>query len=323
MSISIEPIIYGLIFVGVLALVEGIYLTAFGKSISLNRRVNRRLEMLDKTGGDREQVMEKLRKEMTQHLKARNIPIYAILSRKAQKAAIAFTPQQLVMLMAGVAVLAFVALTTMTDTQLAVRAAVSVGMGVGGVFIWINAKASKRMKLMEEQLPDAIELMVRSLRVGHPFSSAISIVASELSDPLATEFGIIADEAAYGRDVGEALKDMANRLEMQDLRFLAVAVAIQQQSGGNLAEILDGLAKVIRARFRLFRRVKAITAEAKWSGNFLSAFPLLALVGIQMIKPDYYDKAMEHPFFIPAAITVGGFLVTNLFVMRSLVNIKV
>ena len=322
MSLSIEPIIYGLIFFGVLVLVEGIYLTVFGKSISLNSRVNRRLDMLDKMG-NREQVMEKLRKEMTQHLKARNIPIYAILSSKAQKAAIAFTPKQLIMLMGGVSVLAFAGLTVATDTQVPVRAAVSVGIGIGGVFVWINSKASKRMKLLEEQLPDAIELMVRSLRVGHPFSSAISIVANEVSDPLATEFGIIADESAYGRDVGEALKDMAERLDMQDLRFLAVAVTIQQQSGGNLAEILDGLAKVIRARFRLFRRVKAITAEAQWSGNFLSAFPVLALVGIQMIKPDYYDEAMTHPFFIPACLAVGGFLVANIFVMRSLVNIKV
>ncbi|MCZ7676418.1 MAG: type II secretion system F family protein [Roseovarius sp.] len=322
MSISIEPIIYGLIFVAVLALVEGIYLTVFGKSISLNSRVNRRLDMLDKTG-NRQEVMEKLRKEMTQHLKARNIPIYSILSSKAQKAAIAFTPRQLIMLMAGLSVLAFVGLTLGTGTELPVRAAVSVGIGIGGVFVWINAKASKRMKLMEEQLPDAIELMVRSLRVGHPFSAAISVVAEEVSDPLATEFGIIADESAYGRDVGEALKDMAERLDMQDLRFLAVAVTIQQQSGGNLAEILEGLAKVIRARFRLFRRVKAITAEAKWSGNFLSAFPVLALVGIQLIKPDYYDEAMNHPLFIPACLAVGGFLVANIFVMRALVNIRV
>ncbi|MEM6588557.1 MAG: type II secretion system F family protein [Pseudomonadota bacterium] len=320
---SIELIIYGVIFVGVLLLVEGIYLTVFGKSIKLNSRVNRRLEMLDKTGGNREETLEKLRKEMTQHLKARNIPIYSILSAKAQKAAIAFTPKQLIMLMGAVSVFAFVGLTFTTGTETLIRAAISVAIGVGGVFVWISNKASTRMKLMEEQLPDAIELMVRSLRVGHPFSSAITIVSNEVADPLATEFGIIADESAYGRDVGEALKDMAERLDMQDLRFLAVAVTIQQQSGGNLAEILDGLAKVIRARFRLFRRVKAITAEAKWSGNFLSAFPLMALVGIQMVKPDYYDEAMLHPFFIPACIAVGGFLVANIFVMRSLVDIRV
>jgi len=204
-----------------------------------------------------------------------------------------------------------------------VAAALSVASVVCGVFVWISAKAATRMRLVEEHRPDAIGLMGRSRRVGHPFSSAVSIVATEVADPLATEFGIIADESAYGRDVGDALKDMAERLDMQDLRFLAVAVTIQQQSGGNLAEILDGLAKVIRARFRLFRRVKAITAEAKWSGNFLSAFPLLALVAIQMVKPDYYDEAMLHPFFIPACIAVGGFLVANLLVMRSLVDIRV
>ena len=115
----------------------------------------------------------------------------------------------------------------------------------------------------------------------------------------------------------------AERLDMQDLRFLAVAVTIQQQSGGNLAEILDGLAKVIRARFRLFRRVKAITAEAQWSGNFLSGFPIAALVAMQMLDPNFYDEAMEHPWFVPACVVVGGFLVANLFVMRSLVNIKI
>jgi tight adherence protein B len=322
MSISAEPIIYGLIFIGVLVLVEGLYLTVFGRSISLNNRVNRRLEMLDK-GGNREEVMEKLRKEMEQHLKARKIPLYSILSTKAQKAAIAFTPKQLIMLMVGVSVLAFLGLSVGTATSVPVRIFVSIAMGIGGVFTWINMKANKRMAMMEEQLPDAIELMVRSLRVGHPFSSAISIVATEVADPLATEFGVIADEAAYGRDMGEALKDMAERLDMQDLRFLAVAVTIQQQSGGNLAEILDGLAKVIRARFRLFRRVKAITAEAKWSGKFLSGFPIMALIGIQLIKPDYYDEAMEHPYFIPACLAVGAFLVANLIVMRALVNIKV
>lgn len=322
MTISAEPIIYGLIFIGVLVLVEGLYLTVFGRSISLNSRVNRRLEMLDKSG-NREEVMEKLRKEMRQHLKARKVPLYSILSIKAQKAAIAFSPRQLIMLMVALSLVAFVGLSVGTQTSVPVRAVVSVVMGVGGIFTWISMKASKRMAMMEEQLPDAIELMVRSLRVGHPFSSAIGIVATEVSDPLATEFGIIADEATYGRDMGEALKDMAERLDMQDLRFLAVAVTIQQQSGGNLAEILSGLAKVIRARFRLFRRVKAITAEAKWSGKFLSGFPLFALVGISLLKPDYYDKSMDHPLFIPACLAVGTFLVLNLFVMRALVNIKV
>jgi len=319
---SPEPIIYGLIFVGVLVLVEGIYLVAFGKSISLNNRVNRRLEMLEK-GARREEVLEKLRKEMQQHMAAKSIPMYSLLAEKAQRAAIAFTPQQLIMLMAGVSVAAFMALTIGTETEPPVRMLLSAAIGIGGVYIWINMKANKRMGMIEEQLPDAVELMVRSLRVGHPFTNAITIVSKEIQDPLASEFGVIADEAAYGRDVGEALKDMAERLDMQDLRFLAVAVTIQQQAGGNLAEILAGLAKVIRARFRLFRRVKAITAEAKWSGKFLSAFPLIALVVIQVSDPNYYDQVRDHEYFIPACFVVGIMLCANLIVMRKLVDIKV
>jgi tight adherence protein B len=322
MQLSPEPIIYGLIFIAVLVLVEGLYLTVFGKSISLNNRVNRRLDLLEK-GVGREQVLEQLRKEMHQHMNARGIPIYSLLAEKAQKANIAFSPQQLMMVMAGVSVVAYVGLTVGTGAGPAVRVAVAVAMGVGGVYVWVNNKAKKRLAMIEEQLPDAVELMVRSLRVGHPFSSAIQIVAKEVADPLGSEMGVIADESAYGRDVAESLKHLAERMDMQDLRFLAVAVSIQQQSGGNLAEILEGLAKVIRARFKLFRRVKAITAEAKWSGTFLSGFPLAALVMINMIQPNYYDDVKETAVFIPAALVAAAFLVANVFVMKSLVNIKV
>lgn len=322
MIISAAPLIYVLIFVSVLVLVEGIYLTVFGKSISLNSRVNRRLEMLE-NGGAREQVLEQLRKEMGQHLKSRSIPLYSLLAQKAQKANIAFSPAQLIIVMGVLAAVSFVGLTVATEAAAPLRVGISIVMGIAAVFIWVNGKAKKRLAMLEEQLPDAVELMVRSLRVGHPFSSAISIVAKEVADPLGTEMGVIADESAYGRDVGEALKHMAERMDVQDLRFLAVAVTIQQVSGGNLAEILDGLAKVIRARFKLFRRVNAITAEAKWSGMFLSGFPLVALVLINVLQPNYYDGVKETALFIPACMVVAGFLIVNIFVMKTLVNIKV
>lgn len=322
MVISAEPLIYGIVFIAVLLLVEGIYLTVFGKSISLNSRVNRRYELLEK-GGDREEVLNQLRKEMGQHLKSRQVPLYSILAEKAQKANIAFSPSQIIMIMGLLAMVSFVGLTVGTGTSLPVRIVISIGMGVTAVFVWINKKAKKRLSMIEEQLPDAVELMVRSLRVGHPFSNALTIVSKEVPDPLGTEMGVIADESAYGRDVGEALKDMAERLDMQDLRFLAVAVAIQQQAGGNLAEILDGLSKVIRSRFKLFRRVKAITAEAKWSGMFLSMFPLVCLLVIAVTKPNYYDTVKDTSAFIPACLVVAGFLVANIFIMRSLVDIKV
>ena len=130
-------------------------------------------------------------------------------------------------------------------------------------------------------------------------------------------------EAAYGRDVAESLKAFAERMDSQDLRFLAVAVKIQQTSGGNLAEILEGLSKVIRARFKLFRRVRAITAEAKWSGMFLSAFPIGALIMINIIQPNYYDDVKDTSAFIPACLVVAVFLIINVIFMKIMVNIKV
>ena len=322
MQISAAPLIYIMIFVAVVVLVEGLYLTVFGKSISLNSRISRRLTLLEKNG-NREQVLEQLRKEMSQHLNSKSIPLYSILAKKAQRANIAFSPKALIGIMAGLSVFAFLAMTVGTSAELGIRVIVSIGMGVGGVYTWVNNKAKKRMSLMEEQLPDAVELMVRSLRVGHPFSSAIGIVAKEVPDPLGSEFGVIADEAAYGRDVSESLKAFAERMDSQDLRFLAVAVSIQQTSGGNLAEILEGLAKVVRARFKLFRRVRAITAEAKWSGMFLSGFPIGALVMINVIQPNYYDEVRETAAFVPAALVVVAFLIINVIFMKVMVNIKV
>jgi tight adherence protein B len=322
MELGIEPLIYGGVFIGTFLVIQGLYFVFFGKTLSLNSRVNRRLNLIE-NGGKRDEVLEQLRKEIHLHVKSQSIPLYSLLAEKAQKGAIPFSPQQLIMIIVLCCVIAFVGLTIGTETSLAMRIAMALAAGVGGVYFWVNKKANTRLALLEEQLPDAVDLIVRSLKVGHPFVTSVQAAAEEVDDPLATELGIIADEAAYGREIGEALKEMANRLDMQDMRFLAVAVSIQQQSGGNLAEILDGLSKVIRSRFRLFRRVNAITAEAKWSGKFLSMFPVFCLLYIMLFAPNYYDGVIDHPYFVPAGFFVAFMLGLNLFVMRVLTDIKV
>jgi tight adherence protein B len=322
MAIDPTLIIYAAVFIGILLLVEALYLIAFGKSIRLGSRMNRRLEMLEK-GATQQEVMERLRKEIAQHGRSDRIPFYSLLSERAMKAKIAFSPMALILIMLMLCAVAFTALTLLTEAALAIRAGLSVAMGVGAVWFWVSGKARKRLDLIEEQLPDAIDLIVRALRVGHPFGHALAGAAKEIPDPLGSELGLIADEAAYGRDMGETLMAFAQRMDMQDLRFLAVAVSIQQKSGGNLAEILDGLSKVVRARFKLFRRVRAITAEAKWSGTFLSGFPIAAMLGISVIKPDYYDGVKDSPLFVPVAIVVFAFLGINVLYMRKMVNIQV
>lgn len=322
MSISPTLLMYAMIFGGILLLVEAIYLMTFGRSARLGSRMNRRIEMLE-TGDKRADVIDSLRKETTQHSGGAAIPFYSLLAEKAEKGKIAFSPFMLIMMMVLLGCVAFLALTLFTGAPTMLKVGVSAAMGIGGIWIWVSGKAKKRRELIEEQLPDAIDLLVRGLRVGHPFTHALASAAKEMPDPLGSELGLIADEAAYGRDVGEALMAFAERMDMQDIRFLAVSVTIQAQSGGNLAEILDGLSKVVRARFKLFRRVRAITAEAKWSGMFLSAFPIGAMLTISMIKPDYYDEVKETSLFIPVALVVVAFLIVNVLYMRKMVNIQV
>jgi tight adherence protein B len=323
MTISLSPLIYVAIFGAVLLVIQGLYLLLFGNQIARNNKINRRLELIEQ-GQSKKDIMERLRKERSAHSgQSSSMPLYGLVEAHARRANIAFAPSTLVVLMFALSVFSYVMLSSFTSAVLAVRITVSMAFGFGGVFFWLSSQAKKRVTKIQEQLPEAIDLMVRSLRVGHPFGAALTIASEEIQDPLGTELGLIADEVAYGRDAGEAISEFGERVDLQDLRFLAVSVSIQQKSGGNLAEILDGLSKVIRARFKLFRRVKAITAEAKWSGMFLSGFPIAAMVMIQAIKPDYYDNVKETPLYIPLAIVVFVFLAINILYMRKMTNIKV
>lgn len=317
-----EPIVYGLIFVGVLVMVEGVYLLLFGKTLKREKKVNRRLSLLQE-GRDTEEVLTILRAEREGSERKRRLPVIGVLLEMARQASIRATPMGLALTLGGLIALSFILLSVFTAAVLQVRIIVAVVVGYASLYLWLRDKAKKRIKLFEEQLPDALDLMVRSLRVGHPMTASIGIVAREMPDPLGTEFGLVADEATYGMNVNQALERVADRIPVADLRFLAVAMNIQATSGGNLAEVLEGLSRVIRARFKLFRKIKAITAEARWSGWFLSVFPVLALLMVQVVQPDYYDEVSDHPLFFPGTIAVFVLLVMNVIFMRIIVNIKV
>jgi tight adherence protein B len=317
-----QPIVYGLIFIGVYLMLGGLYLLAFGKQLKRQKKVNRRLALLQ-DGRDTEEVLTILRQEREGNAKSERYPVIGPLVEKARHANVVISPRGIVVVLLMMMVISFVLLTLFTSAEPVIRLFVAIIMGYASVFLWLRNKAKKRISLFEEQLPDALDLMVRSLRVGHPINGAVGIVAREMADPIGTEFGLIADEATYGMTVPDALDKMAARVPVPDLRFLAIAVNIQATSGGNLAEILDGLSQVIRSRFKLFRKVRAITAEARWSGWFLSVFPIVALLLVQIVDPEYYDRVADHPLFLPGAIATFVLLVANVIFMRVLVNIKV
>ena len=153
----------------------------------------------------------------------------------------------------------------------------------------------RRHKRFGIQLPEALELITRSLKAGHPVPVAIAMVAREMADPIGTEFGVVADEVTYGSDLVSALHAMYERVGHEDLPLFVTAVSIQNTSGGNLREILDGLSGVIRDRGKLKRKVKAISTEGRMSAYILTAVPALLMAGIMVLMPQFYDSVWHEP----------------------------
>ena len=172
-------------------------------------------------------------------------------------------------------------------------------------------KRKRRHAKFAAQFPDAMDIIVRSLRAGHPVPVAVALVAQELPDPIGTEFGIAADEITYGADVETAMRNLYFRVGQEDLPLFVTAVAIQGSTGGNLSEILSNLSSVIRLRFKMRRKIKALAAEGKFSAIFLSGLPVAVFCLINLMTPDFYGSIIQYDMTkwglgLAAAWMMGG-----------------
>ncbi len=159
----------------------------------------------------------------------------------------------------------------------------------------LQFRRNRRHKIFGVQLPEALELITRSLKAGHPVPVAIGMVAREMPDPIGSEFGIVADEVTYGSDLVSALRNLHERVGQEDLPLFVTAVSIQNSSGGNLREILDGLSTTIRERGKLKRKVRAISTEGRMSAYILTAVPCLLGAAIMALMPHFYTSVADEP----------------------------
>jgi len=196
-------------------------------------------------------------------------------------------------------------------------------IAVGPVVITLLSARASKTRLFEEQLPDAIDLIVRSIRVGHPLSGAMLVIAQEMPKPISSEFAIAVEGATYGKPIPLVFAEMRKRVNAPDLAYLAMAVQIQQESGGNLAESLSKLAAVIRDRARMFRKVTALTAEGRFSAWALSFFPLGIAGMIQLIQPNYFTRVADFAYFPHLVVAAVVMLILNVVAMQYLTNLKV
>ncbi|MBO6716531.1 MAG: type II secretion system F family protein [Rhizobiaceae bacterium] len=181
----------------------------------------------------------------------------------------------------------------------------------------LRSMRKRRHKKFGIQLPEALELITRSLKAGHPVPVAIAMVAREMPDPIGTEFGVVADEVTYGSDLVSALGTMFERVGHEDLPLFVTAVSIQSTTGGNLREILDGLSKVIRERGKLRRKVRAISTEGRISAYILSAVPVLLMVGLMVLMPQFYGDVWGVPMtWYMLGGAVGWLLIGNAMMFK-------
>jgi tight adherence protein B len=185
------------------------------------------------------------------------------------------------------------------------------------VWMWLSRKRVKRMKQLEEQMPLALDVVNRALRAGHPVVSAVRLAGQEMGDPIGSEFGLVVDETTYGFEFREALMNFARRSGSEDAHFFAVSVGIQAETGGNLAEILEGLATVIRSRATLAKRVKALSSEGRASAILLSALPILLISFMMLTNPAYYTTKFSDPIFWPVVGYISvGYLIGIVMIYR-------
>ncbi|MEX4001582.1 type II secretion system F family protein [Paraburkholderia sp. EG285A] len=189
--------------------------------------------------------------------------------------------------------------------------------------LYVRLRRAKRMRRFQKQLPDACDMLARALRSGHAFSGAIDMVGTEIADPMGAEFRTTFDEINYGVSLSEALTGLAQRMPVADLRYLVIAVLIQRETGGNLAELLDGIASLVRERFKLFDKVRVLAAEGVLSARVLGLLPLLAGGAIYLVNPGFLEVLWQDPAGVLMLEAGGVLLVAGMLWGRRIVRIRV
>ncbi len=188
---------------------------------------------------------------------------------------------------------------------------------------WVLRMRAKRLHKFDEQLPEALDLLSRALRAGHAFPSAMSMVATEASDPIASEFQITFEEINYGVSVSDAMLNLATRVPSIDLRYFVISVLLQRETGGNLSELLDNLAKLIRERFKLLGKIRVLSTEGKLSAYILIALPFATAAVIFLVNPEFMKILWTDPAGLNLVFGAVLMMIVGSFWMWRIVKIRV
>jgi tight adherence protein B len=319
-NIDLIYVIYLFVALAAGLLAEGVYLLFFNTR-SYRKNVNRRLKLLDKQA-DRESVLVQLRRErglsMTGDYRLPLVSLNRLILQSGLKLGIGTFAIYLVVL----ALFTF-GLVMFTRENLLEASGAALFCCTLLPLLVLKFKRSRRQKKFGAQFADALDIIVRSLRAGHPVPISITMVAREMADPIGSEFGIVADEITYGADLETGMRNLYFRIGQDDLPLFVTAVAIQSSTGGNLGEILENLSAVIRQRFKMRRKIRALASEGRASAMILSSLPILMFIVIQIITPDFYASVWNEDLTKMCLAGAAGWMGIGNLIMFRMVNFRI
>jgi tight adherence protein B len=322
MSLDLDPALLFYAFAGLSAVLvaEAVYLL-FHNTRGYRDRVNRRLQIAGKEA-DREKVLVQLRRERGLSADGDHLLPLAALNRLIMQSGVTITPARIAPRLIGVALVAFVMLHFVRGDWVEALAGTAIAVTLLPFAVLLYLRKRRRNKF-GEQFPEAIDVIVRSLRAGHPVPVAISMVARELPDPVGSEFGIVADEITYGSDLETAMRGMYDRVGQEDMPLFVTSVAIQATTGGNLSQILDNLSKVIRERFKMRRKIKGLSAEGRAGALILTLTPFIVFAIVNTISPTFYGDVWHEPAVRYGLGIAAAWMFFGNMIMRRMINFKI
>ena len=318
-------IFIGLIFGAVALLSQGLIVPVFGESRQMRKKLQSRLSEIEEESGE-ESFSSLLRQKYLRQLsplerQLENLPSMRNLAEVIAQGGHKFLAYRVVLLSVVSAVVAVLIAWVMTRSV--AITALSFVLSGGLPLMKVFSDRTKRIQKFEEQLPDAIDMVKRALRAGHPFTGAIKLVSEEMDDPVAAEFGTTFSDINYGNDARRAMIGLLQRVPSVTVMALVTSILVQRETGGNLAEILDQISTVVRGRFKLQRKVKTLSAEGRMSAWILALVPLVLFAVIWISSPDYLPMLLEEEAGKKMVIygVVSG--VIGIFWVRRVIRIEV
>ena len=319
------------VFAAVLIAVEFLVASITARRTA-EKAINLRLKMIER-GVPRAETLNLLRRRSTAlpvGLPTMFIgPVRKLEKMLVQAALLTSTPRLLaIVLAAPVALFVFLVVVTATTGSLGAGRLfllfiVAVLLGFVMPLLLIARKATRMRKKIIEQFPTALDVFVRGLRAGHPIAAALELLTVEMPDPIGSQFGLVVDEVTYGAELRDALEAMADRWDLEDMHMFVVSLSVQSETGGNLAEILESLSRVIRERASMMMKVRALSSEGRMSAIMLTVLPIGAFVLLFILNPAFYLDVADDKMFIPGFGMLIALYILGVLIIRRMVDLKV